>query len=85
MKLIIRICIRNGFLHYQNYKLKKLFAVQMQSEVQVCYHELNSNKMKAQINWLWDSNYISAFDPAWNTSWKPITEQDIWNEKNFNN
>ena len=43
MKLIIRICIRNGFLHYQNYKLKMLFAVQMQSEFPVCYHELNSN------------------------------------------
>ena len=43
MKLIIRICIRNGFLYYQNYKLKKLCVVRMQSEFPVCYHELHSN------------------------------------------
>ena len=49
------------------------------------YQELNSNKMKTQINWLWDSNYISAFDPDWNTNWKPITEKDIWDESNFSN
>ena len=49
------------------------------------YQELNLNKIGPQINWLWDSNYISAFDPDWNTNWKPITEKDIWNENNFNN
>ena len=49
------------------------------------YQEPNSNKIKSQINWLWDSNYISAFDPDWKANWKPINEQDIWNEKNLNN
>ena len=49
------------------------------------YQEQNLNKMNIKINWLWDSNYISAFDPDWNMNWKPITEKDIWNEKNFSN
>ena len=49
------------------------------------YQEPNLNKIKTQINWLWDSNYISAFDPDWNTNWQPIKEQDIWDKKNFAN
>ena len=49
------------------------------------YQEQNPNKMNAHINWLWDSNYISAFDPGWNANWKPVIEEDIWNEKNFSN
>ena len=49
------------------------------------YEESNANKINSQVNWLWDSNYISVFDPGWKTKWKPITETDIWNENNFNN
>tara|TARA_Y100001970_G_C14001432_1_gene733606 strand:+ start:71 stop:709 length:639 start_codon:yes stop_codon:yes gene_type:complete len=49
------------------------------------YQEPNSNKIKNQIKWLWDSSYISAFDPQMNSSWKPITEKDIWDNKNLNN
>ena len=48
------------------------------------YQESNSNKMKPYISWLWDSSYISAFDPKWKSKWKPIRESDIWHEKNFN-
>ena len=40
--------------------------------------------MKSHISWLWDSSYISAFDPEWKTKWKPVGEEDVWNEKNFN-
>ena len=49
------------------------------------YQEPNLSKIKSQTSWLWDSSYISAFDPEWETNWKPINENDIWNEKNFNN
>ena len=48
------------------------------------YQEFNLNKMNAQVNWLWDSSYMSAFDPEWEIKWKPITENDIWNKSNFN-
>ena len=48
------------------------------------YQELNAYKMDSHINWLWDSSYMSAFDPDWGIKWKPITENDIWNQNNFN-
>ena len=47
------------------------------------YQELNLRKMNTYIHWLWDSSYMSAFDPKWESSWKPITETDIWNRDNF--
>ena len=43
MKLIIQILTWNRFLHYQNYKLKMLFAVPVQAEFPICGHEVNSN------------------------------------------
>ena len=47
------------------------------------YQELNLRKMNSQIHWLWDSSYMSAFDPKWESNWEPITEIDIWNRDNF--
>ena len=47
------------------------------------YEKTNPYKIKTFNQWLWDSNYISAFDPEWGSKWKPIVEDDIWNEKNF--
>ena len=37
--------------------------------------------MNSHITWLWDSKYMSAFDPDWKSKWHSITEKDIWNEK----
>ena len=47
------------------------------------YPDFNPRKLDPQVSWLWDSNYISAFDPEWKTKWKPIIEKDIWNENKF--
>lgn len=47
------------------------------------YEKTNPYKIKTFNQWLWDSDYISAFDPGWESKWKPIVEDDIWNEKNF--
>ena len=48
------------------------------------YEQTNSNKMNSHITWLWDSKYMSAFDPDWKSKWHSITENDIWDKKNFN-
>ena len=47
------------------------------------YQENNPNKMNVLTFWLWDSNYMSAFDPKWETNWRNINEKDIWSEKNL--
>ena len=47
------------------------------------YQESNSNKMNSLTFWLWDSNYMSAFDPKWEMNWKSINEQDVWSKDNF--
>tara|TARA_Y100001970_G_scaffold214030_1_gene261671 strand:- start:1218 stop:1877 length:660 start_codon:yes stop_codon:yes gene_type:complete len=47
------------------------------------YQHRNINKMDFLVNWLWDSNYMSAFDPDWGSKWTPIRENDVWNGNNF--
>ena len=47
------------------------------------YEQTNSNKMNSHVTWLWDSQYMSAFDPDWRSKWRPVSEVDIWNKKNF--
>ena len=47
------------------------------------FQENNPNKMNVMTFWLWDSNYMSAFDPKWEVNWRPINEKDIWSDKNL--